>query len=136
MTAAVGADGTADGGGVESTAPSSGMIRAMRAVIVAANWKMHTTPADAGELARDDRRRGRASRASSASSARRSSAWPRCATRSRAATDVAVGAQNVHHELPGAYTGEVSAPMLVGLATWVIVGHSRAPPRRRRDRRA
>ena len=43
--------------------------------------------------------------------------------------DVAVGAQNVHHELAGAYTGEVSAPMLVGLATWVIVGHSE----RRRD---
>ena len=35
----------------------------MRDVIVAANWKMHTTPADAGDLARDDRgadpRRGR-----------------------------------------------------------------------------
>ncbi len=43
--------------------------------------------------------------------------------------DVAVGAQNVHHELAGAYTGEISAPMLVGLATWVIVGHSE----RRRD---
>ena len=40
-----------------------------------------------------------------------------------------VGAQNVHHELAGAYTGEVSAPMLAGLATWVIVGHSE----RRRD---
>ena len=43
--------------------------------------------------------------------------------------DVGVGAQNVHHELQGAYTGEISAPMLVGLATWVIVGHSE----RRRD---
>jgi triosephosphate isomerase len=43
--------------------------------------------------------------------------------------DVAVGAQNVHHELAGAYTGEISAPMLDGLATWVIVGHSE----RRRD---
>src|SRR5205809_880570 len=28
------------------------MIRPMRPVIVAGNWKMHTTPADAGELAR------------------------------------------------------------------------------------
>jgi triosephosphate isomerase len=43
--------------------------------------------------------------------------------------DVGVGAQNVHHELAGAYTGEIAAPMLVGLATWVIVGHSE----RRRD---
>ena len=30
---------------------ASGMIRPMRPVIVAANWKMNTTPADAGELA-------------------------------------------------------------------------------------
>jgi triosephosphate isomerase len=43
--------------------------------------------------------------------------------------EIAVGAQNVHHELAGAYTGEISAPMLAGLATWVIVGHSE----RRRD---
>ena len=32
-------------------------------------------------------------------------------------------------ELAGAYTGEISAPMLAGLATWVILGHSE----RRRD---
>ena len=46
-----------------------------------------------------------------------------------AGTGVEVGAQNVHHEPAGAYTGEVSAPMLAGLATWTIVGHSE----RRRD---
>ena len=46
-----------------------------------------------------------------------------------AGTDVEVGAQNVHWEPAGAYTGEVSAQMLVGLATWAIVGHSE----RRRD---
>ena len=27
------------------------MMPAMRTVVIAANWKMHTTPADAGELA-------------------------------------------------------------------------------------
>ena len=37
-------------GQVPHAAPS-GMIRAMRPVIIAANWKMNTTPADAGELA-------------------------------------------------------------------------------------
>jgi triosephosphate isomerase len=42
---------------------------------------------------------------------------------------VAVGAQTVHHELAGAYTGETAAPMLAGLVTWVIIGHSE----RRRD---
>jgi triosephosphate isomerase len=42
---------------------------------------------------------------------------------------VEVGAQDVHHEAFGAFTGAVSGPMLAGLATWVIVGHSE----RRRD---
>ncbi len=44
-------------------------------------------------------------------------------------TGVHVGAQNVHAEAGGAYTGEVSAAMLEGLVSWVIVGHSE----RRRD---
>ncbi|HLX34994.1 MAG TPA: triose-phosphate isomerase [Candidatus Limnocylindrales bacterium] len=103
----------------------------MRPVIVAGNWKMQTTPADAGELA--------------ATIARRTNepdvvrvlcppfvclAAVRDALAAEpAGRDVDVGAQNVHHELAGAYTGEVSAPMLDGLATWTIVGHSE----RRRD---
>ena len=38
---------------------------------------------------------------------------------------VAIGAQNVHFESSGAYTGEVSAPMLADLGVrYVIVGHS------------
>src|SRR5262245_34531123 len=40
-------------------------------------------------------------------------------------SDVRVYAQNVHWELEGAFTGEVSAPMLLELGvTGVIVGHS------------
>jgi len=108
------------------------MIPSMRPVIVAGNWKMHTTPADAAALA--------------ATIARRTNepdvvrvlcppfvclAAVRDAVEAEAATagNVAIGAQNVHHEAAGAYTGEVSAPMLRGLATWAIVGHSE----RRRD---
>lgn len=37
---------------------------------------------------------------------------------------VAVGAQNMHPEPKGAFTGEVSASMLTGLCTHVLVGHS------------
>lgn len=38
---------------------------------------------------------------------------------------VAIGAQNCHWEERGAYTGEVSAPLLVEFGVeWVIVGHS------------
>ncbi len=105
------------------------MIRPMRDVIVAANWKMHTTPSDAGELARTIAARTRVAGVT------RVICPPFvCLATVRDALaetdpDVGIGAQNVHHELQGAYTGEVSAPMLAGLATWVIVGHSE----RRRD---
>ena len=39
-------------------------------------------------------------------------------------TGIAVGAQNVHWAESGAYTGEISAAMLKGLADYVIIGHS------------
>ena len=39
-------------------------------------------------------------------------------------TSTAVGAQNLHFEERGAYTGEVSPPMLADLCTHVIIGHS------------
>jgi len=101
----------------------------MREVVIAANWKMHTTPTDAGALARTI-----ASRTQEAGVTRVICPPYVCLAAVRDALaeadpDVAVGAQNVHHELTGAYTGEISAPMLDGLATWVIVGHSE----RRRD---
>jgi len=105
------------------------MIRAMRPVVIAANWKMHTTPADAGELAREVARRTRVEGVT------RVICPPFvCLAAVRDALvdadpDVGVGAQDVHYELAGAYTGDISAPMLAGLASWVIVGHSE----RRRD---
>jgi triosephosphate isomerase len=99
----------------------------MRPIVVAGNWKMHTTPADAGQLAALI-----ASRTNDPDVVRVLCPPYVCLAPVRdalAGTDVAVGAQNVHHELAGAYTGEISAPMLAGLATWVILGHSE----RRRD---
>ncbi|HUI82681.1 MAG TPA: triose-phosphate isomerase [Candidatus Binatia bacterium] len=40
-------------------------------------------------------------------------------------SNVAVGAQNVHWEKEGAFTGEISAPMLTAIGvTHVIIGHS------------
>jgi triosephosphate isomerase len=101
----------------------------MREVVIAANWKMHTTPADAGALARTIAARTREPGVT------RVICPPfvcLAAVRDALAEDdgdVAVAAQNVHHELTGAFTGEVAAPMLAGLASWVIVGHSE----RRRD---
>ena len=34
------------------------------------------------------------------------------------------GAQNMHHEDSGAFTGEISPLMLSGLCEYVILGHS------------
>jgi triosephosphate isomerase len=40
-------------------------------------------------------------------------------------SEIALGAQNVHWETAGAFTGEVAAPMLAELGVgWAIVGHS------------
>jgi triosephosphate isomerase len=96
---------------------------------VAANWKMHTTPTDAGELARRIDSRTRVAGVTRVICP----PFP-CLAAVRDAlddvdSDAAVGAQNVHHERAGAFTGEVSAQMIEGLATWVILGHSE----RRRD---
>lgn len=103
----------------------------MRPVIIAANWKMHTTPADAAELATTLAGR------TNVPDVERVICPPFvCLAAVRdalaatpAGLGVGVGAQNVHHELSGAFTGEIGAGMLVGLASWVIVGHSE----RRRD---
>ena len=39
-------------------------------------------------------------------------------------SDILIGAQNLHHEPNGAYTGEVSAVMIAEICQYVIVGHS------------
>ncbi len=101
----------------------------MRPVIIAANWKMNTTPADAGQLAATI-----AARTEEPGVTRVICPPFVCLAAVRdalAGRNVAVGAQNVHHELAGAYTGEISAAMLNGLASWVILGHSE----RRRDQK-
>jgi triosephosphate isomerase len=39
-------------------------------------------------------------------------------------TDIGLGAQNMHWELSGAFTGEIAPPMVAELAHYVILGHS------------
>jgi triosephosphate isomerase len=105
------------------------MMPGMRDVIVAANWKMHTTPSDAPDLARTIAARTRVAGVTRVICPPFVSLRPVRDALAESDPDVGIGAQNVHHELQGAYTGEISAPMLAGLADWVIVGHSE----RRRD---
>ncbi|MDQ3554591.1 MAG: triose-phosphate isomerase [Chloroflexota bacterium] len=99
----------------------------MRDVLIVANWKMNTTPADAAALAR-------AIAAATVEPLVQRVICPpfvslAAVAQALAGTDVGVGAQNVHAEVSGAYTGEIAAPMLAGLASWCLVGHSE----RRRD---
>ena len=105
------------------------MMPQMRDVIVAANWKMHTVPADAADLACTIAARTRVAGVTRVICPPFVSLAAVRDALAASDPDVGIGAQNVHHELQGAHTGEVSAPMLVGLASWVIVGHSE----RRRD---
>jgi triosephosphate isomerase len=99
----------------------------MREVIVAGNWKMNTTPATAAALAAE------IASATNVAGVTRVLCPPyvclSAVAQALAGSGVSVGAQNVHAETFGAYTGEVSAAMLAGLASWCIVGHSE----RRRD---
>lgn len=39
-------------------------------------------------------------------------------------TDIGLGAQNMHWEASGAFTGEISPPMLAEICQYVIIGHS------------
>ena len=102
------------------------MIRSMRPVIVAGNWKMHTTPAEAAELATTIARR------TAVAGVTRVLCPPfvcLAAVRDALAAEpsgagVGVGAQDVHHQRRGAFTGDIAADMLPGLAGWAIVGHS------------
>ena len=94
-----------------------------RRPIVAGNWKMNTTIAEG--LALVD---AMLPRLQEFSSVERVVCPPfvslaAVAERLRG-TDIRVGAQNVHPEPKGAFTGEVSPGMLQDLVTYVIVGHS------------
>jgi triosephosphate isomerase len=95
----------------------------MRKPLMAGNWKMNKTPAEAAALAHAIR-----DMVAEIDGVDRVICPPYVAlARVRDAlqgSSIAVGAQNVHWADSGAYTGEISAPMLAGLAEYVIIGHS------------
>jgi triosephosphate isomerase (TIM) len=93
-------------------------------VLVAGNWKMYKTASETGEFCRELRE------ALAGIDGVDVAVCPPFtglapAVQALADTEIAVAAQNVHWEAEGAYTGEVSAPMLVELGVYgAIVGHS------------
>jgi triosephosphate isomerase len=91
-------------------------------VLIAGNWKMYKGPAEAADFCR-------ALRETDLGAADVVVCPPyvslAVAVQVLAGTEIAVAAQNVHWARDGAYTGEVSAPMLRELGVYgAIVGHS------------
>lgn len=95
----------------------------MRIPFIAGNWKMFKTKAEAEEFAEVFKKLYRGTDVQAAVCA------PFTAldtlVKSFEGTEVKVGAQNVHFEDEGAYTGEISVPMLEEIGVdFCIVGHS------------
>ena len=90
---------------------------------IVGNWKMNTTPNSANLLRYDISRQVSGEGAVDIIICPPNISLDRVA-QAVAGSNVRVGAQDVHPEPSGAFTGEVSAPMLSELVEFVIVGHS------------
>ena len=102
-----------------------------RRPLIAGNWKMNAGGANGCELAAEVARAVSRLEAEGLDGADVVVAPPFTALAAvahelaQAGSSVMVAAQNMHPEASGAFTGEVSAPMLMDAgAAWVIVGHS------------
>jgi triosephosphate isomerase len=97
----------------------------MRRPIIAGNWKMHCGPTEARKLALEIRNGLLGSRVPVDVVLCPPSVSLAAVREIVQGTDIALGAQNVHWEKSGAWTGEVSAPMLADAGCrYVIIGHS------------
>ena len=95
----------------------------MRTPIIAGNWKMNKTADEALAFVRQIR-----NELNNITSVESVVCPPFIALPSVAdalkGTRIAIGAQNVHYENNGAFTGEIAADMLVPYCQYVIIGHS------------
>lgn len=97
---------------------------ASRTPLVAGNWKMYKTPAEAGNFTRKLLEKLPENSPVEAIVCPPFPAIPAVALK-LAESRIGWGAQNMHWEAEGAFTGEVSAPMLQALGCrYVILGHS------------
>jgi triosephosphate isomerase len=94
----------------------------VRRPFIAGNWKMHTTEAEAAALAAAVREQT----AGAACDVAVCVPFPHLGRVREVLRGghVRLGAQDVHWEPKGAFTGEVSAPMLEDYCQFVIIGHS------------
>lgn len=95
----------------------------MRKKIIAGNWKMNKTPGEAEKLVKEI-----AEKVSGAGCDVVVCPTAVCLDRvlkAASGSNVKVGAQNVHFEEKGAFTGEIAANMLTEIGVdYVIIGHS------------
>jgi triosephosphate isomerase (TIM) len=95
----------------------------MRTPMVAANWKMNTTLAEA--LALVDAHRVDLEGVGGVDRVLCPPFISLAALHERlVGSPLRLGAQNMYYEAKGAFTGEISPPMLVDLVDYVILGHS------------
>ena len=95
----------------------------MRKKIVAGNWKMNNGPKEAVAFANSIKDGINGAEADVVFCVPFVSLAP--VMEALKGTDIAVGAQNMHFEDSGAYTGEISGKMLAGMGVpYVIIGHS------------
>ena len=94
-----------------------------RTPLIAGNWKMNTDVTEARRLAGQIRERI-ADLAGVEVALCPPAISLSAVAEVTAGSDIAVGAQNCHFEDSGAFTGEISPAMLVGLCKYTILGHS------------
>ncbi len=99
------------------------MNKALRKAVIAGNWKMNKTPAEAKELLEGILPLVKDADCDVVACV------PfvdlSAALETTAGSNVKIGAENCHWEPSGAYTGEISAPMLAAMnVPYVIIGHS------------
>lgn len=95
----------------------------MRMPMIAGNWKMNKTPAEAFDFVNELKEE-----IAQYEKVERVVIPPYVALAgvmgSLRGSGIKVGAQDVHHEADGAYTSSISAGMLKGIVEYVVVGHS------------
>ncbi len=95
----------------------------MRKPIIAGNWKMNKTPSEASELLKELKPLVQGARATVVVCVPATDYD--AARKAIRGSKMQLGAQNVHWSASGAYTGELSAPMLLACGVkYVIIGHS------------
>ena len=100
------------------------MNKAKRNAVIAGNWKMNMTPAETEAFMKE-----LAPKVADVKSAKVVLCVPfvdiAAAVAATKGTNIGIGAENVHMEEKGAYTGEISGKMLTACGVqYVIVGHS------------